>query len=300
MLHDVKFRCRYGDFGHMFEQLLRTKDSGEIWDIFYPTDDQWPADGELESYRVGLHALDGSVLMRWSGICAGFTGSVPITAWPPCMQGIVVTGSASDSFSQKPWIARLRTELAAAAARGQRILGVCFGCQIMALALGGKAGDGVIISARWCCLGMQRSLQKWHQSQGASEVTPTAWRAGRAGVGLETGTRRVVFAAEPNQASSLRWWPALLQGGYLFVHEMHQDCVQELPEGATLLASSERTEVEAWSLGTHILCIQGDCMCLCHLLFPPLLGDSHAIRSFSVLSWVGPCRTTAWNTSRCT
>ena len=78
-------------------------------------------------------------------------------------------------------------------------------------------------------------------------------------MGLETGTRRVVFSAEPDQASGLPWWPALPQGGYLFVHEMHQDCVQALPQGATLLASSERTEVEAWSLGRHILCIQGEC-----------------------------------------
>ena len=59
---------------------------------------------------------------------------------PPCMQGIVVTGSASDSFSDEPWIVRLRGVLAAAAGRGQSILGVCFGCQIMALALGGRAG----------------------------------------------------------------------------------------------------------------------------------------------------------------
>jgi hypothetical protein len=65
------------------------------------------------------------------------------TMVPSCMQGIVVTGSASDSFSDEPWIARLRGEMAAAAARGQRILGVCFGCQIMALALGGKAGAGL-------------------------------------------------------------------------------------------------------------------------------------------------------------
>lgn len=85
-------------------------------------------------------------------------------------------------------------------------------------------------------------------------------------MGLETGTRRVVFSAGPDQASGLPWWPALPQGGYLFVHEMHQDCVQALPEGAALLASSELTEVEAWSLGSQILCIQGDWALLPHLL----------------------------------
>ena len=41
-------------------------------------------------------------------------------------------------------------ELAAAAARGQRILGVCFGCQIMALALGGKAGALPYLITTYC------------------------------------------------------------------------------------------------------------------------------------------------------
>ena len=58
-----------------------------------------------------------------------------------CVQGIVVTGSASDSFGTDPWIVRLRDELAAAVRRKQKILGVCFGCQIMAIVLGGSAGE---------------------------------------------------------------------------------------------------------------------------------------------------------------
>ena len=147
-------RCRYGDFGHMFEQLLRTQDSGEIWDVFYPTDDQWPAEGALESYKVqhqsacpdhqyhlgpGRSLTHACCISQWCSLSTLCT-----SPWSPsCMQGVVVTGSASDSFSDEPWIARLRGEMAAAAGRGQRILGVCFGCQIMALALGGKAGAGL-------------------------------------------------------------------------------------------------------------------------------------------------------------
>lgn len=59
------------------------------------------------------------------------------------MQGIVVSGSADDSFSQEAWIVRLRSELAAAAKRRQRLLGICFGCQILAIVLGGQAGKGI-------------------------------------------------------------------------------------------------------------------------------------------------------------
>ena len=60
---------RYGDFGHMFEQLLRTKDSGEVWETFYPTDDQWPADGELESYKVNHFFFCPRHPSKCSGTC---------------------------------------------------------------------------------------------------------------------------------------------------------------------------------------------------------------------------------------
>jgi len=49
----------------------------------------------------------------------------------------VVTGSAADSFSDDPWVVRLRALLAAASRRQQRLLGVCFGCQVLAVALQG-------------------------------------------------------------------------------------------------------------------------------------------------------------------
>jgi hypothetical protein len=59
----------------------------------------------------------------------------------------VVSGSASDSFAQEPWILRLRLELAAAVERRQKILGICFGCQLMAIVLGGRSGTGALCTA---------------------------------------------------------------------------------------------------------------------------------------------------------
>ena len=56
------------------------------------------------------------------------------------VQGIAVTGSVSDAFDTVPWIVRLRKELALASQRKQRLLGICFGCQALAIALGGAAG----------------------------------------------------------------------------------------------------------------------------------------------------------------
>ena len=51
-----------------------------------------------------------------------------------------MTGSAADAFSDEPWVVGVRALLAAAAQRGQRVLGMCFGCQVLAVALGGAAG----------------------------------------------------------------------------------------------------------------------------------------------------------------
>ena len=56
-------------------------------------------------------------------------------------QGLAVTGSPCDAFSSEPWVVRLRQLLAAAVRRGQRVLGMCFGCQVVAVALQGSAGE---------------------------------------------------------------------------------------------------------------------------------------------------------------
>lgn len=61
-------------------------------------------------------------------------------------QGIAVTGSPLDAFDAAPWIVRLRIELAAASQRKQRLLGICFGCQALALALGGSAGAVLLVA----------------------------------------------------------------------------------------------------------------------------------------------------------
>ena len=49
----------------------------------------------------------------------------------------LVTGSKADSFANDPWIVTLRTYLQERFACGDVLLGICFGHQILALALGG-------------------------------------------------------------------------------------------------------------------------------------------------------------------
>ncbi len=49
----------------------------------------------------------------------------------------LVTGSKADSFANDPWIVTLRDYLHARFSRGDVLLGICFGHQILALVLGG-------------------------------------------------------------------------------------------------------------------------------------------------------------------
>ncbi|ARU88161.1 amidotransferase [Pseudomonas sp. M30-35] len=51
----------------------------------------------------------------------------------------LVTGSKADSFGEDAWIQTLKTYLLERYARGDKLLGVCFGHQLLALLLGGEA-----------------------------------------------------------------------------------------------------------------------------------------------------------------
>lgn len=58
-----------------------------------------------------------------------------------CLQAICVTGSKHDAYAKEEWNFKLQELLRTAFDRQQRILGICFGCQTMAIVLGGRVGD---------------------------------------------------------------------------------------------------------------------------------------------------------------
>lgn len=77
-------------------------------------------------------------------------------------------------------------------------------------------------------------------------------KTGRAAVGWEVGLQDLCltesFFSKPYGAGM----PPRLK-----VLKVHRDQVSELPQGAELLASSERTGVEMFAVGEHVLAIQG-------------------------------------------
>lgn len=53
---------------------------------------------------------------------------------------VLLTGSKADSFSDEPWVVELRRRVTGLLATNIKLLGVCFGHQLIALCLGAKVG----------------------------------------------------------------------------------------------------------------------------------------------------------------
>jgi GMP synthase-like glutamine amidotransferase len=123
----------------------------------------------------------------------------------------LVTGSKADSFGQDPWILALKDYLIKLYKRGEKLLGICFGHQLLALALGGKT---------------ERARQGWGAGIHHYELAP----------------------AQPWMSPEVDRLTLLIS---------HQDQVTELPEGATVIASSEFCPFAAYQIGDQVLCFQG-------------------------------------------
>ncbi len=53
---------------------------------------------------------------------------------------VLLTGSKADSFSEEPWVATLRERVRMLIAQRKKLLGICFGHQLIALCLGAPVG----------------------------------------------------------------------------------------------------------------------------------------------------------------
>ncbi|KAL3814367.1 hypothetical protein ACJIZ3_015635 [Penstemon smallii] len=166
----------HGGYYGVFVKML--KEEGERWDLFKVAKGEFPSDDEIGDY-----------------------------------QGFIITGSCNDAFGNDVWISKLLILLNKLHALKKKILGICFGHQILGRALGGKV----------------------------SRATG-GWDIGITKVELKTSSQIFTCLKMPTSLSII---------------ECHRDEVRELPPQAEILAWSNRTGVEMFKLGDHIMGIQG-------------------------------------------
>lgn len=168
---------RYGGYFGVFVRMLA--EEGEIWDVYRVAGNEFPDDGEIDGY-----------------------------------DGFVITGSCNDAHGNDEWITRLLSLLETVHLLKKKVLGICFGHQILGRSLGGKVG---------------RAMSGW-----------------------DIGLRAVHLSA-----SSSKLFPNLKISSMLNVIECHQDEVSELPPEAEVIGRSNKTSIEMFRYGDHVMGIQG-------------------------------------------
>ncbi|PON99307.1 Glutamine amidotransferase [Trema orientale] len=172
----------YGGYFNVF--VTAFGEEGERWDLFRVVDGEFPDMKDLDDY-----------------------------------DGFVVSGSPYDAYGNDTWIIKLCFLLRTLDSMAKKVLGICFGHQVICRALGGKVGKAY-----------------------------SGWDLGIRKVKI---TKDLVPLMNCYQ-EDLDEIPASLS-----IIECHQDEVWEVPLGANVIAYSDKTGVEMFTIEDHILGIQG-------------------------------------------
>jgi len=170
----------YGGYFNVF--VAAFGEEGERWDLFRVVEEEFPDMNELQNY-----------------------------------DGFIVSGSPYDAYANDFWILKLCFLLQTLDVMRKKVLGICFGHQVLCRALGGKVG--------------------------------------KAFTGWDIGLRKVRILKDFSPCGFLDGLDEIPPA--LSIIECHQDEVWEVPEGAEVIAFSDKTVVEMFTIGDHILGIQG-------------------------------------------
>lgn len=175
---DAAVAPTYGSYGAMFERLLRAAGANDwTFELFNTQQGHYP------------DSFDD-------------------------FDAVLLTGSRADSFSQDAWVVELRQRVTLLLAAKKKLVGVCFGHQLIALCLGAKVGRA---PQGW---GAGRLRYDWH----APEL---AHAQGRTDIALLASHQDQVFElpAGATLLASSEFCPVAA-----FAVEQHVFCVQPHPE----------------------------------------------------------------------
>ncbi|XP_058113956.1 gamma-glutamyl peptidase 3-like [Magnolia sinica] len=170
----------YGGYFNVFVGAFG--EEGQTWDLYRVVEGEFPNMEELDKYH-----------------------------------GFVVSGSPYDAYGNDMWILKLCYLLQILDAMQKKVLGICFGHQVLCRALGG--------------------------------------RVGKADGGWDIGLRKVMMVEDMPPCKFLDGLEDIPP--CVSIIECHQDEVWEVPPGAEVIAISEKTGVEMFTIGDHMLGIQG-------------------------------------------
>lgn len=126
-------------------------------------DELLKTEGDYDAMFRALLAGEGFTFQTFNVVDGQFPeGADMAEAW-------LITGSKHGAYEDHPWIAPLEALIREIAAAGQPLVGVCFGHQIIAQALGGKvekfAGGWAVGRQTYTIAGKALSINAWHQDQ---------------------------------------------------------------------------------------------------------------------------------------
>lgn len=147
----------YGRYGTMFERLFKNAGADWDYDIFHTPRGEYPA--SYDDYAA-----------------------------------VLLTGSKADSFSEEPWVVTLRQHVTRLLEQKKKLLGVCFGHQLIALCLGAKVARA---PQGW---GIGRMSHQWHAAdlQLAPEDNKLALLVSHQDQVMELPRNAVLLASNPH------------------------------------------------------------------------------------------------------